>query len=132
MNQVQMEQLREHIEKLETQVSKQILKVKELKDQRIEAEIETSRLESELDKLTRTGRQPLNKSGKGPRRDKGGKKDKLRENSFEADRDDEEDTNNSSMFVPEDDCASGRGRSTEVDTEYTGAVSPQTRDTVLE
>ena len=111
-----------------------ILRKKDLKDQILEADMETSRLESEEAKLTRTGRQPLNKSGKGPRREKVEKvkKDKGRKKSFDLDKDDEG-TANSSMFVPEDDCDTGKGgRSTEVDTEYTGAISPQTRDTVLE
>ena len=62
-----------------------ILRKKDLKDQILEADMETSRLESEEAKLTRTGRQPLNKSGKGPRREKVEKvkKDKGRKKSFD-------------------------------------------------
>ena len=107
MNQQQIEQLRDHIEKLETTVSKQILKVKELKDKKADAELETIRLEEEVRKLTRTGRQPLNKSGKNTRRDTKTKKDKVNSHSFENDDDDT--ANGSSMYVPEDDCCEGKG-----------------------
>ncbi len=131
MNQNQIEQLREHIDKLETSVSRQILKVKELKDRKAEAELETIRLEEELAKLTRTGRQPLNKSGKGgTRRDIKQAKDKYeRRNSFEG----EDEGHNSSMYVPEDDeCGGGKQiMSTDVDSEAM-TMSPQTRDTILE
>ena len=56
--------LKGYIEQLEERVSQKIVDQKELKDKISEEEINAHRIEEELVKLTRTGRQPLNRSSR--------------------------------------------------------------------
>ena len=95
--------MRNHVEDLEHKNSKKILKLKELKDKKNDAESEAIQLEELLDQV-RTGRQPNN----GANRQKKPqipptKKSILKDISFEQESDEEDPIDGNGMFVPDDD-----------------------------
>ena len=100
---------------LEETVSTKILAQKDLKQTLAEEEAETAKIEEQLLKLTRTGRQPGNGSFK---------KRKKKNRSFEGSSD--EDGAGNSMVVPPDDDCGGKN-----DDDLL-SLSPQTKDTYIE
>jgi chromosome segregation ATPase len=65
LHQDQLDEMKQHCEQMEETVSLKIIKLKDLREKLADAELEAHQTEEQLTKLTRTGRQPLNKSSKG-------------------------------------------------------------------
>ena len=126
--------MKAQIDILETTVSKSILNLKELKDQVAEADQEARNIEDQLAKLTRAGRQPLNKSQKGQRNSI--KKPNYRRDPYDDYSDDDD---RGSYDIPELEGCTGNyememqkdHRKSDHD-EALMSMSPQTRDTILE
>ena len=109
----QIEDLKAQIDLMEETVSRGILHLKGLKDQWTDATTEALNIEEQLVKLTRTGRQPMNKSRKKMREIK---KDK----SFESDSEDND--THGGISIPEDDSTKGKG--TEEETASSAQTNP--------